>query len=513
VPAPAADYIDFSVFLDNAFIGNTTETNWNFAPLAYGQTYTASVAAHYTSGLSAKDNYTFECKYLFPPQNLDGSAPDDASILAWDPPGIAVPYNLHGYNIYRDSIFITYIPHSGDWVPQGYTDQDLEPGIYSYSVTGVYDLEPYGHPGETGESMKAGPEQVTVDYCMPLEFVETWDLGSFGVNNWISDGLNWTINGQTGNPAPVAEFGWNPVQTDYEISLESYPLCAVGLTEGRIRMDFDMALFSVQNTGREYLDVQVWNWESREWVTVSEYSNDHGSYDWTPRRIDISTIALDKIFKIRVKARGAFSPDIRGWFVDNIHVYRICPAPENLSVDLNYYEGIQLIWEIPAKGITGSENGTRELAGYLVYRSVNGGSHELLTGTYAGMPFIDPDTNLVMGSMYCYKVTAVYESPEDQCESAPSNEACVIWTGIGNQNNPELNIEIYPNPASDHIYINSSEEIKKITVYSAPGLPFYDRTLNSKRIEINSTGYPSGVYIIRLETGPGITSRLMTIQR
>ena len=86
VPAPAANYLDFWVFLDNAFEGVTTETNWNYAPLWYGDTYTASVAARYTSGLSAKDYYTFFCEYLFPPDSLTGSAPDDAAILDWTPP-------------------------------------------------------------------------------------------------------------------------------------------------------------------------------------------------------------------------------------------------------------------------------------------------------------------------------------------------------------------------------------------------------------------------------------------
>ena len=58
VPTPPASYLDFYVFLDDAFVGTTTETNWNYAPLMYGQEYVASVAARYTSGLSAKDYYT-----------------------------------------------------------------------------------------------------------------------------------------------------------------------------------------------------------------------------------------------------------------------------------------------------------------------------------------------------------------------------------------------------------------------------------------------------------------------
>ena len=36
VPAPAANYLDFWVFLDDAFEGVTTETTWDYAPLLYG---------------------------------------------------------------------------------------------------------------------------------------------------------------------------------------------------------------------------------------------------------------------------------------------------------------------------------------------------------------------------------------------------------------------------------------------------------------------------------------------
>jgi hypothetical protein len=515
VPSSPALFQDFTVFLDDAFVGQTAATNWDFAPLAYGQTYTASVAAHYSSGMSAKDYYTFECKYLFPPRNLVGSAPDNASILAWDPPGnFAVPYNLYGYNIFRNDVFISYIPHEGQWEPQDYIDQELQPGIYSYSITGVYDLEPYGLPGETGESMKEGPEIVTVDYCTELEFLETWDLGSFGVNKWISDGPNWSVSGQTGNPAPVAEFSGSLVQTDYEISLESYPICALGLTEGSIWLDFDLAMYALQATGAECLQVQVWGWDSHEWSTVSEYCNNVENYSWTPQRIDISPLALDKIIKIKFKAKGAFSADMRGWFIDNIHVYRTCIAPENLTIDPDYFDGIRLTWLFPESGNTGSENGTRELAGYLVYRSVDGGNYELLTDTYTSMPYIDPDSNLAMGSFYCYKVSAVYESETDQCISDLSNEACAVWTVIDNNMNQKAGtINLYPVPADDHLFIHSSEEIKQISVYNAIGEKIYSKLFGVKQLEINTSGFPAGTYIARIETGNGITSRVFSIQR
>ncbi|HNR55830.1 MAG TPA: hypothetical protein PKJ19_11735, partial [Flavobacteriales bacterium] len=623
VPSPAANYIDFWVFLDNAFEGVTTETNWNYAPLWYGDTYTASVAARYTSGLSAKDYYTFFCEYLFPPDSLRGEAPDDAAILTWMPPleyyptvlsasdgpkysksvsefipgtlsdasafnrseagdipvsttgtrdvgdvlyqfgapspiglvwgicddgtnlwisdpnlsattiykvtyegvntgetitisqgqswvgdmvsdgvflygclvggpntivqvdiatgttvgtingdfavtsqrglgadfineefyiggwnsnqiwrtdftgatistfgfngvsGLAwhpaggpaqegalwvmvnaasnlvtevdpnagwgtiqsfmipggqqysgagleislnadytpgalwvpnqvdnqvylvetgedlnlvpvpeMPENLLGYNVYRDMEFVAYTAHTPEeeYVLQGYVDEGLQPGIYGYSVTAVYDLARYGFPGETGESMHEGPWEVIVDYCYELEFMETWSMGNFDNNNWLTDGTNWSINGQSGNPMPAAEFTWDPIQTDYELALTSYPLCAVGMTEGDIWFDFDLKLVSVQPTGEELLQVQIWNWDTKVWNTVKEYSNADGNFGWTSEHVNIKSQAMNKVFKVRFNAVGANSLNILSWFVDNIHIYRACEGVTELTL-------------------------------------------------------------------------------------------------------------------------------------------------------------------------------------
>ena len=265
-----------------------------------------------------------------------------------------LPENLLGYNVYRDMEFVAYTPHvpEGEEVWQGYVDENLQPGIYQYTVTAVYDLARYGYPGETGESMHEGPAEVVVDFCYELEFMETWTMGNFDNNNWDSEGANWTINGQAGNPAPSAEFTWDPILTDYAVGLESYPLCAVNMTEGRIWLDFDLKLTSVQPTGEEMLHVQIWNWDSQSWSTVKEYSNIDGNIPWTSEHLDIRSQAMGKVFKIRFHAVGMNSINILGWNLDNIHVYRACDAPTELTaVASGNQQGIVLNWEGP--GIPG----------------------------------------------------------------------------------------------------------------------------------------------------------------
>ena len=513
VPAPAADYIDFAVFLDGALVGMTPEPAWDFAPLAYGQTYTASVAARYTSGLSEKDYYTFTSVYLFPPQNLVGDAPDDASILIWDPPGPEIPLNLIGYNIYRDGLLLDYLPNSGIWEPVIYIEKNMQPGRYYYTVTGVYDLTPYGHPGETGESMQEGPAIVTVDYCNQLEFLETWEMGSFEENEWLSDGTNWRINSMTGNPLPCVEFSNEPGQVDYTMALESYPMCAVGITEGSIWLHYDLALNSLQPTGEELLLTQVWNWEAHEWITVQQFSNIDGNFDWRPVRIDIGTYVMNTVFKIRFVATGSNSLSLRGWFIDNIHVFRNCPAPSGLEIDPYSSDGIRLAWQMPTlPEVKSGENANRELAGLYIYRSENGGEYQLLKVLDNVGEYIDPDSTLEYGSDYCYKLNAVWQSETDFCESMFTNEACITWTGLDNElPDNAFTCDIFPNPAYDLINIKSSSEINRITVYNNAGVIIADLENRGQSAVYNAAGLPGGIYLFRIITADASFTRLVSV--
>ena len=622
--------------------------------------------------------------------------------------GGGLPENLLGYNVYRDMEFVAYTPHTpeGEMVHQGYIEESLLPGIYQYSVTAVYDLAPYGYPGQTGESMHEGPAEVVVDFCYDLEFMETWALGNFDDNNWTNDASNWSINGQYGNPSPAAEFTWDPILTDYAVGLESYPLCAVGLTEGKIWLDFDLKLDAVQPTGEEMLHVQVWNWESQAWSTVAEYSNIDGSFTWMSEHLNIKAHAMNKVFKVKFHAMGTNSINILSWFVDNVHIYRTCDAPTDLTaaavwaqqgIVLNWtepesdnidawihwddgvnsgnsigtgaavefdvaarwepsqlamYEGASVTeiaffpaevqctynvrvwvgagaanlvvdqvvaapiigewnyvtlttpvpvdvtqelwvgyyvnaltgypagvddgpaidtygnmmnfggwqtlleinpeldfnWNIAAhlvtvagvsmplsKGVepysnTGqtlamnpnavsvnkvfaSGNGSRDLMGYNIYRNEDGGEYVLLDFT-TETTYTDPFDDMIPMTLYCYLVSAVWESETDQCESSYSNEACELYTGIGDDVNANTgSFSMYPNPADDHVFITTTEELKRVTVYNALGQLVVDEITTGKQYELKTASYTIGVYMVRVENTAGVTTRTLTVQR
>lgn len=364
-PEPAAEYLDFNVYLDDIVQGVTPEISWPYAPLTYGDTFTAAVTARYLSGHSEIDTFQFVSKYLPPPTGLTAESFDDYVVVNWLPPdldslsygswGRETPDNLLGYNLYKEDSLLAYVGHDSTLVYQEYMDMGLLPGHYDYSLEAVYDLTTYGFPGDTNVSVMIGPVEATVSYCINLEFFEDWGSGSFDLNDWEVQGENWNIEGNAGNPPPSAEFQWSPVTSDYELILASPFICAFGLDPGDVWLSFDIALESVASTGEEHMEVQIWQWEGRIWETLAAYDNSEGSFEWISETIKISDIVWDGIFRIRFAATGSSSLDIHHWSVDNIHFFRTCAPPQNLTVEpLPNFSDILVTW-FPPEGAASDE--------------------------------------------------------------------------------------------------------------------------------------------------------------
>ncbi len=267
-----------------------------------------------------------------------------------------IPYGLLSYNIYRDGTIISNVPYNNE--PDGFeytfTDVNVMPGTYYYQASALYDLEEYGYPGETGESMLTPIDTVTVIWGYDLPFTENWDLGSFDFNNWTPGGTgNWVINNSIGDDTPSAEFKNIPhLENSYESCLTSSPIKADSLTEGNIWIDFNLKLDDLNETGDEHLSIEVYN--GNQWHQVYDVAN-NGSFDFEEgfAHINISNYTLGKVFQIRFKANGQNSTDLNSWYIDNINIYRTCDAPSDLAGEY-FWEGpgaddygVQLEWEAP----------------------------------------------------------------------------------------------------------------------------------------------------------------------
>jgi len=277
--------------------------------------------------------YSQDTLNLLPPTSLQGISPPQTDYihLTWAAPQDtttfdSIPAGILGYNIYRDSLLLGFV----DEPALEYYDLEVPWAILTYHISAVYDLTYYGFPGETGESVWAGP--VTIDLTgniCPLPFIENFTTGLFETNQWIADGTNWRIAGQAGNPAPCAEFSNMPAQTNYCFSLTSEELRGTNFIAGQIFLDYDLKLDDNAATGQEKLLVEVY--DGSVWTIITADSA-NGDRDWELQHVDITDVAKGHLFKIRFTATGNNTQDINNWLIDNIRVYRECAVPLNLQV-------------------------------------------------------------------------------------------------------------------------------------------------------------------------------------
>jgi hypothetical protein len=234
-----------------------------------------------------------------------------------------------------------------------YVINPVDPGTYGFDVSAVYDLSVFGLTG-TAESAWEGTDVVTVAWGFPLPFTETFDQGSFDFNHWRfnENAANWTINSQSGNGAPSAEFTWDPLLTDgYSATLTSNPLLGDLITEGNIWLDFDLKLNNRNATGDEKMKVEVFNGST--WSQVAIFDNEEG-FDYTSNHINITAGAKGRVFQVRFNAIGENSFDVISWFVDNINIYRVCTPPTSLTGEYVYNGGTNYGAEVCWNGAAGT---------------------------------------------------------------------------------------------------------------------------------------------------------------
>jgi hypothetical protein len=257
------------------------------------------------------------------------------------------PDNLLGFNLYKDDEFLTYSSGYQWGAPNSYVDTLLYPvQQIKYEVEAVYDMTPYGFPGDTAESC---PDEaiLTVGYMIELDFFENWQNSN--ENLWTIPINEWYIKSNMGNGPPSSVFMPELVMNGYGSSLESWPFTVLGYPSGEVYLAYDISLSSVQQTGSEHLDVQVINYEGDEWKTVQAYSNADGSFEWIRDTVKISDYFTGSAFQIRFSARGDHSADIEYWAIDNISLTLSCEPPKNVEATLGPEpeDTIHVTWQEP----------------------------------------------------------------------------------------------------------------------------------------------------------------------
>lgn len=168
--------------------------------------------------------------------------------------------------------------------------------------------------------------------------------------------------------------------------------------------------------------------------------------------------------------------------------------------------------------------------GYNLYQSLNGGEYDLLDfipsendSNYYALPLdASPDLN-------CYKLTALWISSTDTCESAPAiakdnpeqDYVCVLLVGESEINaNKDTWVQCSPNPFAnsttieyklDHpsavtitIFNHLGEQVEEIRQHPSSG---------RQQIIWDAKGLPVGIYYFRLQAGEQVATGKLVLMR
>jgi hypothetical protein len=178
-----------------------------------------------------------------------------------------------------------------------------------------------------------------------------------------------------------------------------------------------------------------------------------------------------------------------------------------MAYGLDYNWNIQGYMEADADYATDD----RTLLGYNLYRSED----NKITWAKKNTDLIT-DTNFTdlvpEYKDYCYYVTSVFSTYGSMtCESDSSNILCAeVVTGIDPLNGER--ISVYPNPATDFIFVESDLMITSIEILNYVGLTMFTlQHINEKTVEINVENLTAGVYFAKVTATEGIKVIRITV--
>lgn len=162
--------------------------------------------------------------------------------------------------------------------------------------------------------------------------------------------------------------------------------------------------------------------------------------------------------------------------------YAMCDAVENLS-------GMQSENEIELSWSTNNNQQTTDF--YEIYRGTR------FLGTTEETTFID--NTLTESGDYIYSVRMV----SDECMGLFQN-VTVNYNHVSVVENDVTNVTVYPNPARDFVKVSTvNRQQTTVRVYNYLGILIEEIDVDSNEVEINTSGYNSGVYFINIETNKG----------
>jgi hypothetical protein len=110
--------------------------------------------------------------------------------------------------------------------------------------------------------------------------------------------------------------------------------------------------------------------------------------------------------------------------------------------------------------------------------------------------------NLVRGD-YIFTVKAV-DVNGNESAVATSNSVNINTVGI---NDFSISTNIYPNPVSNLLSVNSSEIISEISISTISGQVTFTKNINATKTTLNLSALKTGIYFLKIQTAKGIQTK------
>lgn len=511
--------------------------NWGWGGAYDGYFYLNSInpgGTQFNNDQDAMVNLYPKGTYLKPPLNFQGNAVEDHVELSWQSPGGT---GIKGYFVYRNEVKVAYVGSSS------YEDMVPGPGNYRYCVSVVYN---------DGESHKVcAPEVIVEGFQSSCDFFDDFESYATGQQLVVQNPDNWkTWNNSSGT-------GYDPFITDYGTQVVQITgtngLVHVipNLTEGTCTIGFDIyipsgsdacfnalqqfegngvvwglnAYFGFENAGKGRLvcgeaNPKSFDFNYSQWMAVKiviDLDNDWAElfiddaliHGWTWSTSANGSTVLNQLGGCNFYAwpDGVYGNPM--YFIDNYCFSGSFLPPLNLSGPGNVSNGetIHLTWQSPESfaGSPNAQNHSKSITGYNIYRKTNIGSFVKVITT----PYEEYYDSYYGGPVLTYYITAIYGGTQ---ESGPSNTWLVETDQLGMEENSLIDIQLFPNPASESIHIMCDLNILSVTIYDFTGHPVARESVNNTTYRYNSSHLSAGIYFVVVETEKGKTSRRVIIE-
>jgi len=451
-------------------------------------------------------------------ENFTAEIVGDDVQLNWDAPA---GKDLLGYNVYRNNMVVDYTTETE------YLDISPEQGSYTYYVCAVYD-EGESFPtdavsifigGGTTTVFDDGFETYSVGgqvACQNQDDWTTWsntpcsgedahistDVAYTGSNSVLVDGVNdlvKTIGNYTEGLYKISFYMYVP--SGYLGYFNTLQLFAGSNSQWGMQVYFDENGQGAIDGGGQAAASFTYSYDT--WLYVEEVIDLNN--DWAEFKLNGNSIhgwqwsigafgqgTLNQLGGVDFYAwDGSGGKGTPKYYFDDFMIEEfgapLLMPPMNFALNMAVSD-IQLTWDPPSG---------KELTGYNIYYSLNSAGFELLANT--------TETSYIIESpgagLHAYYLTAVY----DEGESEPTDTLDVTLTS-DNEIHAE-NISLFPNPASDVVYLKSDETITSVTVFSYTGQIVIRENINTELYKLDISQLKQGIYFLIMETGNKQVSR------